>query len=191
MQVNCEVCGTSFKKRLRDVKRTAHNYCSNKCRGIGMLNNGGRNTNESRVLTNCDNCGKGIIRYNPKGARVFCSSECDYKKGYTGEISGAYFSSVRNGAKSRDMVFDITKEDIWEQFLKQERRCALTDIELFWQDGFKGDRGTASVDRKDSEIGYTKENIQIVHKDVNRMKSNFDEAYFIEMCGKIFNKANK
>jgi len=38
------------------------------------------------------------------------------------------------------------------------------------------------MDRIDNDLGYTKENIQWVHKDVNAMKSNFKEKYFLKIC---------
>ena len=42
--------------------------------------------------------------------------------------------------------------------------------------------GTASIDRKDNSLGYVKGNIQWVHKDVNALKSNFKEKYFLKLC---------
>lgn len=44
---------------------------------------------------------------------------------------------------------------------------------------------TASLDRKDSLKGYTIDNIQWLHKDVNQMKRNYSEEYFINTCLKI------
>lgn len=31
MKVNCEVCGTSFNKKPKEIRRRIHNYCSQKC----------------------------------------------------------------------------------------------------------------------------------------------------------------
>lgn len=44
-----------------------------------------------------------------------------------------------------------------------------------------------SVDRIDSNKGYTKDNIWIVHKDVNLIKQDYDIKYFISMCKAIAN----
>lgn len=63
----------------------------------------------------------------------------------------------------------------------QERRCALTDIELVMPERF-GDARTASLDRIDSSGSYRIGNVQWVHKDVNRMKNDFDQDYFVKMC---------
>jgi len=54
--------------------------------------------------------------------------------------------------------------------------CALSGVKL--------DENTWSPDRIDSKKGYTKENLQFVHKDINLMKNKFPEDYFIEMCKK-------
>ena len=45
---------------------------------------------------------------------------------------------------------------------------------------------TASVDRIDSNKGYEKGNIQIVHKIVNRMKWSLNQKAFIWFCKKIY-----
>lgn len=45
--------------------------------------------------------------------------------------------------------------------------------------------GTASLDRKDNTRGYTLNNVQWVHKDVNIMKNTFDRDYFVSMCRRV------
>jgi hypothetical protein len=44
---------------------------------------------------------------------------------------------------------------------------------------------TASIDRIDSNLGYTESNVVWVHKDVNIMKNNFTKEYFLMMCQKV------
>lgn len=104
------------------------------------------------------------------------SRGCAYK-----EISGKFFSSLKYGAKTRNLEVSITPENIYNLFIKQNKKCALSGVELTFVRR-KGFKQTASVDRIDSLKGYTKENIQIVHKDINKMKTNFTEDRFIEMC---------
>ena len=41
---------------------------------------------------------------------------------------------------------------------------------------------TASLDRIDSDGAYTIDNVQWIHKDINRMKSNLKQENFIEYC---------
>ena len=77
---------------------------------------------------------------------------------------------------------EITKSDLWDLFVKQEGRCALSGvpIELLIRK-----RSTASLDRINSTGSYTLNNIQWVHKDVNRMKSNLPPERFLELCHQI------
>ena len=79
---------------------------------------------------------------------------------------------------------------MWELFLKQNRRCALTGEELTFHSKDHVCDGTASLDRKDSKKPYTIDNVQWVHKTVNFMKRNEDQTKFIEWCQKIVDHNN-
>ena len=48
-------------------------------------------------------------------------------------------------------------------------------------------KSTASLDRIDSSKGYTIDNIQWLHKDINKMKWDFSQEKFLELCKKIVN----
>ena len=76
----------------------------------------------------------------------------------------------------------ISIKYVYDLWIKQNKRCALSGIEIGFYDDRKGTHHTASIDRIDSSIGYHDGNIQIVHKDVNLMKNRFDQDYFISMC---------
>lgn len=106
------------------------------------------------------------------------------------DVTGDYVSSLRGGAKRRSLEFSIGAEDIWNKYLKQNRKCQLTGRELVFgalqqKDLHLRPKQTASVDRIDSSIGYTKDNIQIVHSHVNLMKQNMSDSYFIKMCKQV------
>ena len=110
-----------------------------------------------------------------------------------GEISGDFWKShiVRSASgqkgKRSSIELTITKEYIWDLFLKQNRRCALTNIELQFPKITKDKSYTASLDRIDSSKGYIEGNVQWVHKDINIMKNKFNQKYFIDMCKLIAN----
>lgn len=105
------------------------------------------------------------------------------------DINSQYWKSVLNGAILRNLEFDITAEDVWKQYIKQNRKCSLSGLDIHFQkENFHRLRylQTASLDRINSSKGYTIDNIQIVHKDVNIMKQNFSEEYFINICFNIY-----
>lgn len=95
-------------------------------------------------------------------------------KGF-GHVPGKVFSKLKRDAERRGIPFEITIEDIHNQYNKQRECCAFTGFRVV----FGND---ASVDRIDSSKGYTLNNIQIVHKDLNMMKRNMDNTDFILWC---------
>ncbi|OHD25073.1 MAG: hypothetical protein A2Y38_02690 [Spirochaetes bacterium GWB1_59_5] len=100
-----------------------------------------------------------------------------------GEISGWFWSHIRHQARTRGLPFEITAEDAWALYGAQQGLCALTGWPLKL-DTHKHKEGwkTASLDRIDSAKGYVLGNIQWVHKDINRIKMNFTQARFLELC---------
>lgn len=100
-----------------------------------------------------------------------------------GSVPKTYWNQLRDGAKKRNLKFNISISDIDILWNNQNGICALSGLEL--QIGYKN--STASIDRIDASEGYILSNIQWVHKDINRMKSDFSEDRFIEICKKIAN----
>lgn len=109
-----------------------------------------------------------------------------------GEISASMWKQIRGCGSARDLEFSITIEEIWDLFLKQGRRCALSGLELeFGSSNVKNRPTTASLDRINSSKGYVIENVQWLHKDVNRMKTDLDQIRFVDLCCLIGSCHNK
>lgn len=144
-------------------------------------------------------CGNKVVR-SGADARIGklkscgCHTRCANNASWQGyeEMSGAYLRSIKNGAITRKLVYDIDPKYIWDLFIKQDRKCALSGQFLVFKH-YPGDKTiqTASLDRIDSTKGYTHDNVQWVHKDVNNIKSKFSEDYFIELCCLIADRARK
>lgn len=112
------------------------------------------------------------------------------------EISGAYWSTVYYGAtKARELSFDLNIKDCWELFLKQNRKCALSGIDIAFatlNKDFLAGRQTASLDRINSNIGYRIDNVWWVHKKINIIKRDLQVDDFIELCKLVanYNRSN-
>lgn len=104
-------------------------------------------------------------------------------RGYE-EISGVYWGRLQNDAKKRKIEWCLTIEDAWKTFISQNKVCAITCQPLIFERNFKkyGTRQTASLDRIDSSKGYTVENIQWVHKIVNRLKWDLSQDELLYWC---------
>lgn len=109
------------------------------------------------------------------------------------EISGNFWRNIlrsSNGSKGRRKIeLSITKEYIWDLYIKQNKKCKFSNIELTFLIDGKDRSFTASLDRIDSSLGYIEGNVQWVHKDINIMKNRFTDDYFIKMC-KLISESN-
>ena len=106
-------------------------------------------------------------------------------------ITGTEFSIIKRAAKERNLEFSITIEDIESIYTKQSKKCALSGIDIVFNSRCKQGkivRGYASVDRIDNNLGYTQDNIQIVHQDVNYAKQCLSQSDFIRLCNLIARK---
>ncbi len=148
---------------------------------------------KTKCLWRCD-CGNEVVRLTTEVIRgnvgtCGCSRKKKNEKsarwrGY-GDISGAKWGIILNGAKNRKIAVEITIQEAWQQFLKQNRKCALTGEDLQFDSGHRSGDGTASLDRIDPAKGYIDGNVQWVHRDVNWMKSNFSQVKFVSWCEKV------
>lgn len=101
-------------------------------------------------------------------------------KGYN-EISGSLWYKIKNQAQKRGLKFEITIEEAWNLYILQNRKCALSNLEIGF--GNMDSRNiSASLDRIDSSKGYVLNNVQWVHRKINFMKQNYTEKDFIYYC---------
>lgn len=99
-----------------------------------------------------------------------------------GEISLFQWRHIKDSAIDRKIQFEITIEQAWDLFLKQDRKCKLTGLEIDLRKTARDYKATASLDRIDSTKGYTLDNIQWIHKKINVMKMDLDEDTFFMYC---------
>jgi hypothetical protein len=106
-------------------------------------------------------------------------------RGYK-DIPMNFFRIIEAGAIIRDIPFQLNIEQLQDLWEIQDGICALSGIKL--KICANKNQCTASLDRIDSGIGYTVENVQFVHKHINMMKNRFPQQYFLDMCSKIARK---
>ena len=102
-----------------------------------------------------------------------------------GEMSGTFWNSVVTNARHRNIKVAVTPKEAWEKFISQNRKCAITGIDLQFISGATKHDGTASLDRIDSTKDYIVGNIQWVHKTINYIKRDLSDAEFVEWCKKV------
>lgn len=127
----------------------------------------------------CKSCRTRIANASKKRNAKMEKNPC--WKGYN-EIPYSWFSKYFE-RKGKNKTGNITIIDVYNIWIKQNKKCALSSEDI---DFIKTNKGiSASIDRIDSNGNYTIDNIQLVHKDVNLMKNSFEQNYFVELCKKI------
>jgi len=152
--------------------------------------------NESKFVKYCQICGKEQVYSSNKDLNraiknnSLCRS-CNNKaraltlKKYK-EIPVSWFDEKKRGAEKRGKVFEFDIKYIWEVYIRQNRKCALSGLPLDFDKDTEN--GMVSLDRINNNKGYIKRNIQLVHKDVNFMKYVYEQKYFINMCKLVAEK---
>lgn len=128
------------------------------------------------------------LRSSPKECRK-CNTKTRTLPCVAGDISSHYWNIIKNSSKKRKLLFSITPEYIWSIFIEQNKKCALSGIDLTFERNL-GSRSslktqTASLDRIDSSKGYIEGNVQWVHKTINRLKMDLSDNEFIQYCKNI------
>lgn len=125
-----------------------------------------------------------LVRYKSTRCR-----KCGYlSPKFAQPVPNYYWNKVIIGAKKRSLKVTVSQEYCRKLFEKQKGKCALTGIDLYCGKSvreFKAGLNTASLDRINSSCGYTKNNIQWVHKVINNMKQELSQSDFKEWCRKV------
>lgn len=166
VEVQCDYCGAILNKDKSEVRRNErlkrNNYCSNKCAG----------------KTKTEHLKK---FHSPKGTLRYLS-------GRTKDKYSLFRTHLRR-AKRRNKHLDLTLQDIKETWEEQRGICPYLKIPLLLpeEDQENDPVRTASLDRKDSTKGYTKDNIQFVSMCMNFMKHTMTEKQMQEALNIIRN----
>ena len=149
----------------------------------------------------CHKCGNECTKrraniLNPKNISCGCHRQSERSKfgsshanweGYGG-IGKGYISRLRSSANRRglEIAEDLTPEYLWNLYLQQNEKCAISGIQLSPSVKF-GTRGSgnASLDRIDNTKGYIRGNVQWVDKTINAMRLTLSVEDFISTCKKV------
>ena len=101
--------------------------------------------------------------------------------GFYGNIRLGWYRRFERSAQERNLNWALTIEDLDALWRKQNGKCALSGVNL--DNAYLTE--TVSIDRINSKSGYSINNIQLIHKDLNLMKRSMDDEVFISWCCSI------
>jgi hypothetical protein len=117
-----------------------------------------------------------------------CKNKINKNGGITGDLWYNITSHKTSKRASRkNLEFGLTKEYIYNLFIEQNSKCALSGIVITLPKRWDDKSYTASLDRIDSKKGYVIGNVQWLHKHINVMKNIFEQDMFIFLCNQISN----
>jgi hypothetical protein len=200
-----KICNKCFKEKVlndfhknKNVIDGYHTICKDCRRNVRKLNNYKRTT-ESKICPKCNillthdhyNCDKS----SKDGLQTYCkncqiiNSQKYYQKGGKDVFFKRLYKDLCRNAKSRNIDVSIDINDVI-QLYEKNKKCTISGIEmttLFIPNEGKWKRiHNVSVDRIDSKLGYTRENIQLVCSIVNTMKWDLNQDDFLIMCKNIY-----
>lgn len=121
------------------------------------------------------------------GLCISCSNRSRLPTNYQG-INILLISKFRTNALIRGKVWDLTLNQLVDLADAQDRKCAFSGMPLVFD---QSKNNTASLDRLDNSKGYTIDNVQWVHKDLNMMRGSIQVERFVDLCKKVARNQKK
>ena len=90
--------------------------------------------------------------------------------------------SAKHRATRKGFVFEITDDDIVEKLKSQDGKCFISKKPISMNEK---DWYSLSLDRLDSDIGYTKENTIVVTKFVNISKNDLSLDLYLKLLKEV------
>lgn len=146
-----------------------------------------------RVCPSCENDVSYARRNYCHGADLIgqpcnaCTPKTNRGLGLHRGVRVSWFNTFSKSAYTRGINFYLTIDDVANQLEYQNHLCYYTGLDISTINGIR----VMSIDRTDSNLCYTKENIKMVHKDVNFMKGSMSHDDFLEKCFLIHQKHKK
>lgn len=192
----CPVCGKEYPLTRKFFRRHSDETLHEVCRCCEDTEK--RNAEWKGDLLLCHKCGQFLpisefakhpFYHYRDGHEVRCR-KCrteqgrEEKKNYEGEyallkVLQVRFLAARDRAKRKNLPFNITKEYIKELWDKQNGKCAISGIDMTFEQCNGRIPTNVSIDQINPNEGYVIGNIQLVCMAVNQFKSdlNMEEVY--------------
>ena len=100
-------------------------------------------------------------------------------------ISGDMWSQIKRKAEKKGIPFNLRIEEAWEQYVKQNGRCITQDKIYLSGYPYDKEKTTATLVISHPKLGYNKDNIIWLHKDIAKLKGNFSYGSLIMLVSKI------
>lgn len=154
---------------------------------------------DGRYYKDCPQCGESqsYLRKNYAEESLRLNKVCkkcsnrntdNSHRGWHRGVRVSWFNQFKTSAELRNISCFLTLDDVADVMEEQDNKCSLTGWDISFPKCGLPHKAPASIDRIDSTLGYTKDNIQLVVRKVNMMKQHYGQEEFIEVCKAVANK---
>jgi hypothetical protein len=138
--------------------------------------------------TNSDGCFKELWIWPLQKENKPPKSNNAWRDTLSGRLRGLIANAKGHSKQRNHPPPDVTVEDLLELWKEQKGLCAYTGWKL---SVITGSINVVSLERKDSAIGYTKDNVLLVCWAANSAKGKLSHDKFIQMCCAVVVNAQK
>lgn len=146
------------------------------------------------MIKACISCG--AVFETDIGRKVSCSRACS-QKWRRDNVYGDKYTIKHRGATPRNFLLSLSKkkgerrnlsiEFLLNLYNKQQGLCAISGVKMTHLTGNGRVPTNISIDRIDSNKGYDEDNVQLVCRQVNIMKSELSLEELKSWCSNILN----
>ncbi len=185
-------CGCVKRKLKEEAEKDIIRHNKNRINEIGyfICNKCGEYKDKSCFTLNSANKIRGYTERMCKTCKNEASRKRSIKNRRSGDINRLLLErwhGIKRRAYTAGYAIDFDWKYLSELWDKQNGLCALTGVKMTFA-MFKGRTPTnLSVDRIDSDLKYTKDNIQLVCFAANMIKSDMSMDVFLDFCQKAIN----
>lgn len=190
MSDNIKICSKCKKEKLKILFRKNRNQCNDCFNEVRRLSSKNKIIIETSLLKEykhqwyldnkkeiSDKCKLHYLVNRENRLRVA-------KENYYKNFSSNLIRSLRQRAKKFNLEFSLDKEFIEQLYNNQNGKCLITGVEFnFDKNKCLSRRPFApSIDRINSKLGYTKDNVRLICVAVNLSLNEFGDEVFDKIC---------
>jgi len=113
------------------------------------------------------------------------SRSFDFRSANFNNFVSSLLGKIKYRATKTNRDFSLSVDDILKMWISQNGRCAITGDEITIDVGRGHVLTNLSIDRRDSDNGYTKDNIQLCTVAANRSKQTMTMVEFVDFCKRV------
>lgn len=185
LEIRCLNCTNTF------FKIGKNKFCCRNCQNTYNARKRRQSrADKSKRFKECQYCRCELL----PNRRKFCSKKCNglyshkhsgwkHQTKYRTKTPKDYIRHLLNHKRKYALL--VNYEDVYKVYESQNGLCAISKEPMTWILGKGKLRTNISLDRIDSSLPYTKENIQLVCTVVNLIKSDMSLEEFRDWCFKV------